>query len=217
MVRSHSPEYNSPMDDLDAARRAAVRVLGEAAAADRLSMDQLETRLQLVRHAPNLATLDAILADLAVDETPPAMVPAPRSSGTPAPIEPAESLRIATILSSSKRAGSWTVPLRLELKVILGELTIDLRDAVFCSDYLDVEVDALLGSLTILVPVGTQVENEAEERMSSTTHSTRSSRNASPIGLLIRITGRVRWSSLEIKEKPRKGEEPSAWRRLLGG
>ncbi|HLB54135.1 MAG TPA: hypothetical protein VJK71_03430, partial [Gemmatimonadales bacterium] len=122
------------------------------------------------------------------------------------------------VLSSSRRAGSWTVPLRLEIKVVMGELTIDLRDAVFCSDVLEVDLDVLLGSLTLIVPAGAQVENECEERWSSTTHSTRSARGVGPIGLLIRLAGRVRWSSVEIKEKRRSGEEPpSAWKRLLGG
>jgi hypothetical protein len=135
------------------------------------------------------------------------------------PVEPAEVLRIKTVMGSSKRAGSWTVPFRLELKVVLGELTVDLRDAVFCSDTLDLDLHVLLGSLTLIVPAGTQVENESEEKFSSSSHSTRSTRGMSRIGLLIRITGRVHWSSLEIKEKPPSGmaAEKPRWMRLLAG
>ena len=121
-------------------------------------------------------------------------------------------------MGSSKRAGSWTVPFRLELKVVLGELTIDLRDAVFCSDTLDIDLNVLMGSLTLIGPAGTQVENESEEKFSSTSHSTRSTQGMRRIGLLIRITGRVHWSSFEIKEKPPSGMEPRPrWMRLLAG
>ena len=209
------------MDELETQRHEAIRILSAALTADRLPIGQFESRLALVRQAPNRATLDAIVADLAPSgEYAPPMDISPAAVDHPfaAPIEPAPVLRISTVLSSSRRAGSWTVPLRLEIKVILGELTIDLRDAVFCSDVLEVDLDVLLGSLTLIVPAGAQVENECEERWSSTTHSTRSARGVGPIGLLIRLAGRVRWSSVEIKEKRRSGEEPpSAWKRLLGG
>jgi hypothetical protein len=187
-----------------------------------------DSRLALVRQAPNRATLDAILADLPVDEEfvlPTGLVPPARDHTAVAghedlmPVEPAEVLRIKTVMGSSKRAGSWTVPFRLELKVVLGELTVDLRDAVFCSDTLDLDLHVLLGSLTLIVPAGTQVENESEEKFSSSSHSTRSTRGMSRIGLLIRITGRVHWSSLEIKEKPPSGmaAEKPRWMRLLAG
>jgi len=211
------------MKDLESQRRDAIRTLSGAVAADRLSVEQLEARLALIRQAPNRATLDAIVADLLPSGPfPAASAPIPtrphRDVLAVAPVAPAELLRVKTVLSSSKRAGSWTVPLRLEAKVVLGELTIDLRDAVFCSDVLDVELDILLGSFTLIVPAGAQVENECEERWSSTTHSTRSTRGANPIGLLIRLTGQVRWSNVEIKEKRRSGEEEvPAWRKLLGG
>jgi hypothetical protein len=208
------------MEDLELLRREAIRALSLAVASDRLPIEQFEARLVVVRQAPNRATLDAITADLLPSDsyTLPA-TPALLSldHATLAPVAPAEVLRIKTVLSASKRAGSWTVPLSLEVEVLLGELTIDLRDAVFCSDVLDIDLHVRLGSLTLIVPAGAQVENECEERWSSTTHSTRSTKGKGPLGLLIRLTGRVRWSSVEIKEKRRSGdEEGSVLRRLLG-
>jgi hypothetical protein len=216
------------MDEMEPLREEAIRALSAALSGDRISFDQFESRLALVRQAPNRATLDAILADLPVDEEfvlPTGLVPPARDHTAVAghedlmPVEPAEVLRIKTVMGSSKRAGSWTVPFRLELKVVLGELTVDLRDAVFCSDTLDLDLHVLLGSLTLIVPAGTQVENESDEKFSSSSHSTRSTRGMSRIGLLIRITGRVHWSSLEIKEKPPSGmaAEKPRWMRLLAG
>ena len=210
------------MDELESERREAIRALSHAVALERLPVEQLESRLALVRDARNRATLDAITADLLPSGgyQAPVLTREPVDHAGLAPVAPAEFLRIKTVLSSSKRAGSWTVPLALEAKVVLGDLTIDLRDAVFCSDVLDIELDVLLGNLTLIVPAGAQVENECEERWSSTSHSTRSTRGVEPIGLLIRIRGRVRWSNVEIKEKRPSGEpdeRPSAWKRLVGG
>ncbi len=200
------------MDELEPFRTEAIRVLSAAVAADRLPVEQLEPRLALIRQAPNRASLDAIVADvlptggfLAPSE--PLRVVADHTYGSP--VEPAEELRISTIFGSTKRAGSWTVPLRLTLKVLAGELTLDMRDAVFGSDVLDVDVSVLMGGVILIVPAGAQVENECEERFSSSTHSTRSARGAGPIGLLIRIGGRVRFGSIEIKEKLPSAEEPA--------
>ncbi len=208
------------MDELEAERHQAIRALSAAVTAERLPVEQFESRMALVRQAPNRATLDAIIADLTpTDEyDPPVQIRHHPDYPAPAdPVAPAEVLRVSAILSSSKRAGSWTVPYRLEAKVLLGDLTIDLRDAVFFADTLEIELDVLLGNLVLIVPAGTQVENECEERWSSTTHSTRSTRGSQPIGLLVRIGGRVRWSSVEIKEKRRAGDQPGGWRKLLGG
>ena len=207
------------MDELELERHEAIRLLSQALSTDRIPVEQFESRLALVRQAPNRATLDAIIADLVptgeYDPPPPvAMTPygEPVDIGA---ITPAEVIRISTILSSSKRAGSWTVPYRLEIKVVLGDLTIDLREAVFFSDTLEIDLDILLGGLTLIVPAGTQVENETNERWSSTSHSTRSTQGVRTVGLLVRITGRVRWSNIEIKEKRRPGE-PSPLQKLLG-
>ena len=209
------------MEELELLRREAIRALAGGVAADRLTIEQFESRVALVRQAPNRASLDAIVADLIPSggySVPAGLVPAFPDHTALAPVEPAELLRIKTVLGTSKRAGSWTVPLRLELVAIFGEITIDLRDAVFGSDVLDIDLHAKFGSITLIVPAGTQVENECEERLSSSSHSTRSARGVSPLGLLIRITGRVVLSNLEIKEKRRSGEEePPAWLRLLKG
>ncbi len=208
------------MDELESVRQDAIRALSGAVASDRMSVAEFESRLVQVRQAPNRATLDAIVADLVPSggySVPAGLVPMYPDHATLAPVEPAEVLRIKTVLGSSKRAGSWTVPYRLELKAVLGEIGIDLRDAVFGSDVLDIELHAVMANITLIVPAGTQVENECEERLSSSSHSTRSARGANPLGLLVRITGRVVMSNLEIKEKRRSGdEEPSAWQRLLG-
>lgn len=209
------------MDELEPLRQEAIRALAAAVAADRLPVGEFESRLVLVRQAPNRATLEAIVADVLPSggyTVPAGLVPAARDHTAVAPVEPADLLRIVTVLGSSKRAGSWTVPLALELKVILGELVVDLRDAVFGADVLDIDISVTMGNLVLIVPAGAQVENECEEQLSSSSHSIRSARGASPIGLLIRITGRVRLGNIEIKEKRPTAEtpEPPRWMRLLG-
>lgn len=211
------------MSDLESARREAVRFLCQAHAADALSPEAFDARLDQVRHAPNEATLAAILADLEPHQLPavisqPAMPAATADHTAVAPVSPADYLRITSVFGSTKRAGSWTVPLTLDARILLGEMTIDLRDAVFGADVVDIELDVKLGSFTLIVPAGTQVENEVTEVLSSSSHSTRSARGARPNGLLVRLRGRATLASLEVKEKFPSHLAPgeSFWTKLLG-
>jgi hypothetical protein len=212
------------MSELENARKDAVRILCQAQVQERLSVDAFETRLDQVRQAPNRATLEAIIADLEPTTTQAAIVPTaysrypvPADHVEMAPVSPAEFVRVASVFASTKRAGSWTVPLEIHGRVLFGEMTLDLKDAIFASDVVDIDVDVMLGSFTLILPAGTQVENEVHEVLSSSSHSTRSSRGVPLNGLLVRLRGRVMLGSVEVKEK-----QPSAlagggsiWERLL--
>jgi len=218
------------MDDFERSRQDAIRLLCDAHAREELSLDQFESRLERLKQAPNRATLDAILADLQPWDdplAPPAeLVPYPTgqvlrqaTSQGLVPVAPAEFVRLTSVFASTKRAGSWTVPLEIQGLVILGELTLDLRDAVFGSDVVDIDVNCTLGSFTLIVPAGTQIENEMEETLSSSTHSTRASRGLEPNGLLVRLRGRAMLASVEIKEKlpaGARGGPMGLLQRLLG-
>jgi hypothetical protein len=212
------------MHEMESLRHDAIRALSEAVAADRLPVAQLETRMALVRQAPNRASLEALVADVLptgafAGYAHPAREAADHTWA--GPVAPAEVLRIATVMGSTRRAGSWTVPLRLELRCVLGEITLDMRDAVFGADVVDIEVHAVMGAVKLIVPAGAQIENECSERFSSSTHSTRSARGAAPIALLFRIRGGVVMSSLDITERRPSAEEPDrrpGWMKaLLGG
>ncbi len=222
------------MSDLESARREAVRLLCRAQADDRLSVEAFQSRLEQVEHAPNRATLAAILADFEdvglpsptgvtrypvapVDPT--GLVSAEHHEIAGAdPVSPAEYLRVSSVFASSKRAGAWTVPLEIEGMVLFGELVLDLRDAVFGADVVDIVVNVKVGSFELIVPAGTQVENEIEETLSSSSHSTRSARGARPNGLLVRLRGKAWLASVDVKEKfPTKpGRASSILRKLLG-
>ncbi len=213
------------MDELERVRHEAVRLLCAAQARDQLTLDDFEGRLERIKQAPNPATLEAIVADLQADDPYPAPLtastsaPARVTGAAYAPVAPAEFLRLTSVFASTRRAGSWTVPLEIQALVALGELTLDLRDAVFDSDVLDIDVSVTLGSFTLIVPAGTQVENEIEETLSSSEHSTRSARGARPNGLLVRVRGRSLLASVEIKERYPTGMDPGKggfWQRLLG-
>ena len=209
------------MDDLEPVRHEAIRQLCDAQARDRMTLEDFENRLDRIKTAPNAATIDAIVADLS--ETGPFDLaprhPAAAADLVGAPVAPADFVRISSVFASTKRGGSWTVPLEIHSLVILGEMTLDLRDAVFGADVVDIQVNVTLGTFKLIVPAGTQVENEIEETLSSSEYSTRTARGVRPNGLLVRIHGRAVLASVEVKERlptALKPERLGFWRKLLG-
>lgn len=212
------------MDELDPVRREAIRILCDAQARDRLAFEDFEDRLERIKVAPNPATIDAIVADLQdpelYDLAPTPSLEAPAVTG--GPVAPADFIRISSVFASTKRAGSWTVPFEIHALVILGEMTLDLRDAVFGTDVVDIQVNVTLGAFRLILPAGTQVENEIEETLASSQYSpyaARATRSASPNGLLVRLRGRALLASVEIKERLPTALLPARGgflRRLLG-
>jgi hypothetical protein len=193
--------------DLDAARRDAIHALCVAQAQDRISVELFEQRLLLLREAPTPAAIRQILGDLDASgdyalqrlDTP---LPAPIETAAVAPLE---RMRLSAVFSGTKRSGQWTVPLLIEAKIIFGDMTLDFRDAWFEVDTLDIDVEAWCGKLRLIVPPGTQVENEIEETLSGSKH--RRGREATePNGLLVRLSGQMFMGKVEILERPPTSE-----------
>jgi hypothetical protein len=213
------------MTNLESARRDAVARLCLAQASGFLSVEAFEERYSLITEATSVATLEGLVADLTIEEDP--LLPVPTSSyelepitadsgavtgadgwRAPRAVAAASSVRIPAVFGSAERGGTWTVPEHLEVMVTLGEVKLDFRDAVFTTDTVELDVSVLLGSLNLILPPGTQVENECEEFMASSAHPSRGRKGAPPNGILVIIRGHVRIGELNIKERGPTGSEP---------
>src|SRR5882672_2986036 len=71
-----------------------------------------------------------------------------------------ESEAITAVLGGVERGGCWTVPRRLRARAILGGIVIDLRKATFLPGLTELEVFAVLGDVTVIVPAHVSVESE---------------------------------------------------------
>jgi len=225
------------MTDLETARRDAVACLCYAQASGLLSVEAFGERYALISEAASVATLQALVADLSPEDAAPLPVD-PRSVAVEAvrddldyqpvyttrstlAVEAASSIRIPAVFGSAVRAGTWTVPEHIELMCTLGEVKLDFRDATFTTDTVVIDISVLLGSLTLIVPPGTQIENECDEFMSSSSHPRRGRKRTPPNGLLFILQGRVRLGEISIKERAPTGEEEpprikAFFTRLLG-
>lgn len=159
----------------DAERDAYLTLLREAYAEGRLDAVEYDERMTQALNSRTYRDLYAVLAELPVDPNrvpgPPVQstgtvtpanrmvpVPAPKADGfvLPAGFVPENS--IAAIFSSSTRDGQWVVPVQQDAFALFGEVTIDLTAAVLSAPETVLRCNAVLGSVTVIVPDSVRVD-----------------------------------------------------------
>lgn len=186
-------------DPLEDARREAIHALCVAQAREQISVDLFELRLALVREAPSPAAIDAIVADLPSGEIEPVAL---TGYIPPATLGPASnSLRLSAVFSTTQRDGVWYVPRMLELKVVFGDIKLDLRDAQFASDVVEIDIDLFFGAVVLTLPAGTMVENECSAYFGGLKHKKSPALGTEPNGLIVRLTGELKFGDVKIRER----------------
>jgi hypothetical protein len=146
----------------DAERHQVAELLRDAAGDGRLSMDELDERLETVYRAKTYAELVPVAADLpgARDRLPMA-ASAELASQATASIPPARALGHAgshtssgavAIFGGSDRSGVWTIGDRFMALAVMGGVTLDFREAVFTAAETTVFANCLMGGIEITVP-----------------------------------------------------------------
>jgi hypothetical protein len=131
----------------DADREAAAQRLHTAMGEGRITLAELEERLDVVYAAKTFEELRPPLADL-----PGAGEVVPTAAATPA--ERTEPLHLRTDMGSLKREGDWRVPASLRLTSGMGSIHLDLTQASGVPHRVDVEVSVGMGEILIIVPEG---------------------------------------------------------------
>ena len=157
---SPTPGSPGPLPALrasDVERERAADQLREAAGDGRLTLDELDERLNRCYAAKTVAELAALTVDVVVSGRDP--VPgSPRTPGAVVKPGPGGSSTIISILSGSDRSGHWRVAPRLKVISILGGSDIDLSEAEFAAPVTEITVFSLLGGSDIRVPDGVDVQ-----------------------------------------------------------
>jgi hypothetical protein len=140
----------------DAEREAVVARLRHAAGEGRLTVDELDERIDAAYAATTRAELEPLTADL-----PDAPMPTATAASPPdrAPARTMSSL-VLGILGGGDRRGRWRVPARLTVVNVMGGADLDLREAVFDAPEVEITVWSLMGGSDVIVPEGVHVELE---------------------------------------------------------
>ena len=200
---SSSPAVPEPRNlrASDADRERVANVLREAAGDGRLTMDELDQRLDAVYAAKTYAELEPITHDL--PDSGSAYVPAtaPAAAGDPARFGGrATSSGAFAIMGGFTRKGHWTVPKDFTAFMLMGGGEIDLREARFAEREVSIHIVAIMGGCEIIVPEDATVRVTGVGIMGAFDHSTTGS--GSPDGPVITINGVAIMGGVDVKRKP---------------
>jgi|SRR6187399_2412536 len=191
----------------NADRERVARILHTALSDGRITVDELEERLDAVYQAKTLAELEPPIADLpgvsasALEPAGSRMpVPDRRIGGTPG------SSASVAVMSGASRKGSWVVPPQHNSFAFWGGVEIDLRDARFAGQHSTITAVAIMGGIEIVVPddilvevtgVGFMGAFESQDRQGAT-------RTPLPGAPVVRVNGFAFWGGVTVIRKPRQ-------------
>jgi len=204
-----SPEQR-PILSLADERERVIQQLSEHFANDRLSLDELESRMELAYKAGSIGDLQRLTADLPSASALP--VPAP-SAAEEVPALAPDRDRIFAVMSETSRRGAWVVPQRLDLLAVMADTTIDLTQAALPTGIIDIHIRSIWAAVKIVVPPGLQVVNRLSSLMASVAGGGAPNESAGPgggwkEGTVIRLTG---WAVMaEVQTKVRRRERLSS-------
>ncbi len=147
-------------------RQQVIDLLTEHFSRDELDVDEFEERVGEAHRAGDVASLNALIADLTgCDEPGEASVALAGEGGQPneetalAPVRPAMKSVVA-VLGNSVREGSWRAPERLRSITVLGDTTLDFREVALPAGVTEVRLYCVLGEARVIVPPELSVECE---------------------------------------------------------
>jgi hypothetical protein len=181
------------------ARERTIERLSAHFANDRLSIDELDIRLERAYAATSIAELNSLTADLPEDQLAGAHLAAGPSATA---IERYEGpAHIRAILSETRRGGLWAVPPELDVNAFMANITLDLRSALLAPGVTEIDISAIMASVQILLPPRVRVVESLRAFMASVTDDTYSavSDASAPV---IRLTGRAIMSEVKVRTKP---------------
>ena len=141
-------------------RDAVVAALQEAAGDGRLSMAELDDRLDAALQAKTYADLDVLVADLSVELPSRALTSAlPQAQRPPsAGYSREDPLRLDGGMSSEKRRGAWTVPPFILINQGMGSVKLNCLEATPAAQLIEIEVIGGAGSIVLVLPEGWAVD-----------------------------------------------------------
>ncbi|MEJ8279231.1 DUF1707 SHOCT-like domain-containing protein [Pseudonocardia spirodelae] len=130
----------------DADREAAARRLHDALGEGRITLTELEERLDAVYAARTARDLVPPLADL------PGGLPPSVAVGAPVAPASGDRVHLRAGAGTIKRTGDWQVPSALRLTSSMGTIHLDLSEVRSLPPRIDIEVSLGMGEVVLVLP-----------------------------------------------------------------
>jgi len=152
-----SEDSSQQLVPLKREREHTVKILIDQYAADNLTVDEFESRLDKTYLATTREQLDVLLSGLPVLADSSAQEVAPPVARARADEVKDSGIQIA-IMGGSDRKGAWTPPRKLYSLAMMGGAGLDFREARMPPGETVVNVLAIMGGVEVIVPPGLAVE-----------------------------------------------------------
>lgn len=181
---------------LDLEREQAIQLLCRQFALDRLTTQELESRLDAAYRAQSSEELRALTAGL-----PPVPLTATGAVAAARALEalPAAHQRVFSIFGTVKKRGDWEPAEHIRALAVFGELVLDFREARLRPGVTTVEVSAAFGAVRIIIPPGLHVECDGSAVLGEFTQNTSLSADAAVDAPTLRIVGTAMMGQVNVR------------------
>ncbi|HST60634.1 MAG TPA: DUF1707 domain-containing protein [Longimicrobium sp.] len=144
---------------LEQTRQSVIVQLTQHFAADNLSVEALEERLDGAHRAATLEELRALVSDLPVVQAGASPAATPRTYVSPATgTHVAERQFIVGIMGGAERKGVWTPARETFVVALMGGAELDFREARMPPGVTEINIFAIMGGAEIIVPPGVHID-----------------------------------------------------------
>jgi hypothetical protein len=202
MSELSGPADHGLMRVSDSDREQAAEVLREAAGQGRISLDELDERLEAAYAAKTYADLATVTRDL--PQAAQALSPAARAAqvsrigGTP------RSKVSVAVMSGARRMGRWVVPRKYVAVAVMGGIELDLREAQFSEPEVTLHAYTVMGGIEITVPEDVEVDVSGLAFMGGFDHH--ASAPGVPGAPRVRVLGFAFMGGVDVRRKPVKAK-----------
>ncbi|MGW2516233.1 DUF1707 SHOCT-like domain-containing protein [Streptomyces sp. NPDC001617] len=171
-------------------RDRVVDVLRIAAGDGRLTVEELDERVEAALSARTVGELAVLTTDLPTEV-----------AGIP--VEAKDVVRIEQRGGSARRGEGWVVPRRLEIESEWGDVTLDLSDAVITYDTLRIDLDMRGGVLKLVTRPGIVVDTDGLVLGFAKIKARSAGEPGAPVELRVEIHGRKDFGRVVVRPRRR--------------
>ncbi|MWA01851.1 DUF1707 domain-containing protein [Actinomadura sp. LD22] len=188
----------------DSDRDRVAQVLRDAAGEGRLTLEELDERLDAVYAAKTYAELEPLTRDLPAAVT--SAAPAPHTGADWRPVDGAPSWSTGIgVMSGFTRTGVWNVPRAFTAFAFWGGGKIDLREARFTEGEVTIRAFALMGGVEVIAPEDITVHVKGIGIMGGFDHG--ASAAGVPGSPTVVVKGFAFWGGVDVKRRARRREK----------
>ncbi len=194
------PQKGRGVVGLPAQRERTVQILSECFAKNVLEMEEFERRVSLAHQARSVQELSRL-----IDDIPGELAEAPeelpeRASGRRILLRGDEQ-PVYGIMMSRRCRGQWLKSRTVSTRALMSSLEFDFRDLELPSEIVEINVLALMSSITITVPESLPVAVEVVPILGEVKEGKRVKTGVPKGGPGIRITGFVMMSDVKVRTR----------------